>query len=60
MTRIIKSLLGRKQEEPSLEDIIAYNTARMALQVRVEQMSRQNAVRQPIYRPTTDAYGHAL
>lgn len=42
MTRIIKSLLGKKNEEPSLEEVIAFNSAKMALQVRVEQFMRQS------------------
>ena len=43
MTRIIKSLLGKKNDEPSLEEVIAFNSAKMALQVRVEQFMRQGS-----------------
>ncbi len=49
MTRLIKSLLGKKNEEPSLEEVIAYNSAKMALQVRVEQFMRQGG----------DSFSHA-
>jgi hypothetical protein len=41
MGRIIKTFLKRKSNEPSIEDMVAFNTARMALQVRVEQLMRQ-------------------
>lgn len=40
MNRIV-TFLKRKPVEPSLEETIALNSARMALQVRVEQMMRQ-------------------
>ena len=42
MNRIISTILKRKSTEPSLEDRIAFNTARMALQVRVEQFMRES------------------
>jgi hypothetical protein len=41
MTRLIKTFLKRKPVEPSIEEVIAFNTARMALQVRVDQIARQ-------------------
>ena len=40
MPRILKSLLTRKRKEPSLEELEAYNFARMALLVRVEHLLR--------------------
>jgi hypothetical protein len=42
MTRLIKTFLKRKQAEPTLEEVIAFKTATMALQVRVEQIARQS------------------
>jgi len=40
MSRLINAVFKRKPAEPSLEEMIAFNTARMALQVRVEQIAR--------------------
>lgn len=42
MNRLV-TFLKRKPVEPSLEDVIALNSAQMALQVRVEQMMRQSS-----------------
>ncbi len=42
MARLFNTILRRKPAEPSLEEIIAFNTARMALQVRVEQIARRS------------------
>jgi hypothetical protein len=41
MTRMIKSLLGRKEQEPTPEELEALRLASAALQSRVNSMLRQ-------------------
>ena len=60
MARMIKSLLGYNRDEATPEEIEAYRVANEALQYRVSSIVRQSASARMAYRPTTDAFGHAV
>ena len=60
MARMIKSLLGYNRDEATPEEIEAYRVANEALQYRVNSIVRQGASARMAYRPTTDAFGHAV
>ena len=59
MPTLLKNFFDRRNQ-PTQEEVQAMDCARMALQSRVDQMLRHDAVRSAGRAPTTTAFGRVL